>query len=130
MLFFAVDPQTGVLSDRRELAEATTPDNLELDDAGNLWVASPFANAIYKIDPDSGRVRTVFQPTPVESAKIVAETMWRQNVGEPILPLLTPALWGPMPGLVTGVILSPENGPVYISGLGNALVRLDRREED
>ena len=126
VLSFAVDPATGALSDRRVLADVPTPDNIELDADGALWVASPFANAIYVVDPDSGTRRTVYQPTPDESAKILAETMRRQKAGEPILPLLTPAMWGPMPGLVTGVILSPGNGPIYISGLGNALVRLDR----
>ncbi|WP_260483420.1 SMP-30/gluconolactonase/LRE family protein [Sphingomicrobium flavum] len=122
---FAVDPATGMLSDRRVLARITTPDNLELDGKGQLWVASPFANAVFVIDPDSGAVRKAFDPTPEASAAIVAEYKRRQEAGEPILSLLTPDMWGPMPGLLTGVILSPDGGPVYVSGLGDALVRLD-----
>ncbi|MEE4350112.1 MAG: SMP-30/gluconolactonase/LRE family protein [Pacificimonas sp.] len=125
---FAVDPVSGALSERRILATLPTPDNIELDDRGMLWVASPFANAVYVVDPDTGDRRTVFAPTPNDSARIVAETARRLETGEPILPLLTPAMWGPMPGLLTGVILAPD-GTAYVSNLGDALVKLDMTEE-
>ena len=108
------------------LAEVTTPDNIELDAHGQLWAVSPFANAVYLINPDTGTVRTMFEPTPQASARMVADLKRRQGAGEAILPLFGPDLWGPMPGLITGIILSPGDGPVYVSGLGNALVRLDR----
>lgn len=126
VLSFRVDPSTGALSDRRVLAQVTTPDNLELDARGNLWVVSPFANAVFVIDPDTGAAKTVFEPTPAKSARIVAETNRRLAAGEPILPLLGPSIWGPMPGLLTGIILTPDDGPIYVSNLGDALVRLDR----
>jgi sugar lactone lactonase YvrE len=126
VLSFAVDPESGALSDRRVLAELPTPDNLELDGNGNLWAVSPFANTVYVIDPETGAVRKVFEPTPEASAKIVAETMRRQAEGDPILPLLTPDMWGPMPGLITGVIFSPNEGAIYVSNLGDTLIRLDR----
>lgn len=122
ILSFAVDADTGELSDRRILVTLPTPDNIELGNDGMLWVASPFANAVYAVDPDTGDRRTVFSPTPQASARIIAETARRLEAGEPILPLLTPEMWGPMPGLLTGVILAPD-GTVYISNLGDALVR-------
>lgn len=124
ILTFAVDPATGALSDRRVLATLPTPDNIELDASGDLWVASPFANAVYTVDPESGAWQVVFAPAPDTSERIVAETRRRQAAGDPILPLLAPDMWGPMPGLLTGVILAPD-GTVYVAGLGNALVRLD-----
>gem|GEM_PF-509501 len=124
ILSFAVDPATAALGDRRVLARVTTPDNLELAADGMVWAASPFANAIYRIDPDSGAVSTVFNPDPAKSARMVAELERRQAAGEPLLPMLSPALWAPMPGLVTGVILPPGDGPAYVSGLGDALVRI------
>lgn len=126
VLSFRVDPTTGDLSERRVLAEVTTPDNIEIDADGRVWAASPFANAIYVIDPDTGSANMVFEPNPQASTRSVAELKRRQAAGEPILPLFGPDLWGPMPGLVTGIILSPGDGPDYVSGLGNALVRLDR----
>lgn len=127
VLSFAVDPDTGLLSDRRVLSEITTPDNLELDEDGTLWVTSPFANAVFTVDPDTGAWEAVFAPTPETSERIVADFRRRQAAGAPILPLLTPDMWGPMPGLLTGVIQASD-GTVYLSGLGNALVRLDLRD--
>lgn len=126
ILSFAVDPVTGALGDRRVLARVTTPDNLELAADGMLWAASPFANALYVVDPDTGEVSKAFDPDPAKSARMVAELERRQAVGEPVLPLLGPDLWAPLPGLVTGVILSPNGeGPIHVSGLGDALVRLE-----
>ena len=127
ILSFAVDQATGELSDRRVLATLPTPDNIELDRDGMLWVASPFANAVYVVDPDTGDRRTMFNPAPETSARIVTETYRRLEAGEPILPLLTPEMWEPMPGLLTGIILAPD-GAVYVSNLGNALVKLERAD--
>lgn len=125
ILSFAVDPATGALSDRKILAQVTTPDNLELAADGMLWAASPFANAVFVINPDTGASRKIFEPAPQASAMMVAELERRQAAGEPLLSLLGPDLWGPMPGLITGVILSHGDGPAYVSGLGNALVKID-----
>lgn len=124
ILSFAVDPKTGALSDRRVLTTLPTPDNIELDANGDLWVASPFANAVYKVDPDTGDRQTIFAPTPDASGRIMAELYRRLDAGEGLLSLLGPDIWGPMPGLLTGIILAPD-GTVYVSGLGNALVRLE-----
>ncbi|MEE4316431.1 MAG: SMP-30/gluconolactonase/LRE family protein, partial [Erythrobacter sp.] len=124
ILSFAVDPQTGALSDRRVLVSLPTPDNIELDANGDLWVTSPFANAVYKVDPDTGDRQTIFAPTPEASARMVSETYRRLEAGEGLLSLLGPDIWGVMPGLLTGVILAPD-GTVYVSGLGDALVKLD-----
>jgi len=33
---------------------------------------------------------------------------------------------GSIPGLVTGVIVGVSGGPAYLTGLGDALVKLDR----
>ncbi|MAQ29832.1 MAG: hypothetical protein CL950_07620 [Erythrobacter sp.] len=127
ILSFAVDQATGELSERRVLATLPTPDNIELDRDGMLWVASPFANTVYVVDPDTGDRRTVFNPAPETSARIVTETYRRFDAGEPILSLLTPEMWGPMPGLLTGIILAPD-GTVYVSNLGDALVKLERAD--
>jgi hypothetical protein len=43
-----------------------------------------------------------------------------------MLSLVSPDMWAPMPGLVTGIILTPGGGPVYVSGLASALVKLER----
>jgi sugar lactone lactonase YvrE len=126
ILGFRFELSTGALSDRRTVAEVTTPDNIELDEQGRLWAASPLGNEILLVDPDSGAVRSVFQPTPEKSIEIVKEMNRRLQTGESVLELIGPDTFGPMPGLLTGIIISPDGGPVYVSGLGDALVRLDR----
>lgn len=124
ILGFRVDVRTGELSDRRVIADVTTPDNIEIDDAGQLWVVSPIGNEVVVIDPDTGRQRSVFGPTPDASARLAHEWRRRLSTGESTLSLLGPDTWGPMPGLLTGIILSSGDRPIYVSGLGDALVKL------
>ena len=123
---YRVDFKTGALSDRRIVAQILTPDNLKLDDEGRLWVASPLGNEIAVVDPESGIAKTVFRAATADSERVVTE--WRRRVaaGEPGLELFTPDVWAPLPGAITSVILAPERGPVYVSGLGDALLKLDR----
>ncbi|MFC2954070.1 SMP-30/gluconolactonase/LRE family protein [Marinicaulis aureus] len=126
VLSFDVDAGTGALSNRQTLVEVVTPDNIELDEGGALWIASPAANAVYIADPETGAMRTFFEPSPETSRALVAQVRQRAENGEGILDLIGPEMFEPMPGLLTGVILSPDGGPVYVSGLGDALVKIDR----
>jgi sugar lactone lactonase YvrE len=123
---FRVDIATGELSDRRVIADIVTPDNLELDDAGRLWVVSPLRNEIVVVNPSNGQATSVFRAGSPDNDRTVAEWQRRGTAGEPRLELLTPDLWAPLPGLLTGLILTPGDGPVYLAGLGDALVRLPR----
>lgn len=125
VLGFTISLSTGALSDRRDVASLLTPDNIEMDDSGMLWVASPIHNEVVVIDPESGESQSVFRPESADNDRIAAEWLRRAEAGEPRLDLLTPEMWAPMPGLLTGVILTPGGGPVYVSGLGDALIRLD-----
>jgi len=126
VLGLEVDVGTGSLGARRVVATVTSPDNIEQDEDGLLWVASPMSNELLQINPDTGEVRTVFHPASAAGEGLAVEFRRRVAAGEPALELLGPDVWGPLPGLMTGVILSPGSGPIYISGLGDALVKLDR----
>ena len=126
ILAFDLDVATGVLSDKRVIAEVTTPDNIELDESGRLWVASPIANALLVVDPDSGEWSTAFHPQTPEHDRLLTEWQRRTKSGEPRLELIGPDMWSPLPGLFTGLILTPEGGPIYLTGLGDSLVKLDR----
>ena len=55
-----------------------------------------------------------------------AEFTDRGRQSLPRLDLLAPALWEPLPGLVTGMILGPNDEIICITGLGNAVVRPQR----
>ena len=124
---YAVDFESGTLSEGRIVAELTTPDNIELDAAGRLWVASPITNSLLVVDPDSGHWSTAFHSSTDAHRKTVIEWRRRAESGAPRLELLTPNLWAPLPGLFTGLILAPDGETVYLTGLGDTLVKLERR---
>lgn len=123
---YRLSVKSGDLTEGRVLATVSGPDNLELDEHGRLWIASPVQSAVYVIDPDSGVTRTVFRVQTAASERTVAEWNRRKARREPLLELFAPDMWTPLPGAATGVILTPGGGPVYVSGLGDALVKLDR----
>lgn len=119
---------SGSLSEGRVVADLPTPDNIELDAAGRLWVASPIANALLDVDPDSGEWSTAFHPQTAEHDRLMIEWQRRTGTGEPRLELFGPDMWSPLPGLITGMILTTQGGPIYLTGLGNALVKLTKTE--
>lgn len=118
----------GSLSEGRVVVELPSPDNIELDAAGHLWVASPIANALLVVDPDSGKWSTAFHPQTEEHDRLMVEWRRRTESGESRLELFGPDMWSPLPGLVTGMILTTAGGPIYLTGLGDALVKLEMHE--
>jgi hypothetical protein len=90
----------------------------------HILMSDVFRGAIY--DPATDTTQSVFRISTPESEEAIAAITARREAGEPWLQLMAPTLWSPAPGLVTGMILSPGQGPVYLTGLGNALIRLDR----
>lgn len=128
ILGYRLNTATGELSDRRVIAELPTPDNIELDASGRLWVASPIANALLVVDPDSGHWSTVFHPQSPEHERLMVEWQRRSKSGETRLELFGPEMWSPLPGLLTGMILTADEGPIYLTGLGDSLVKLERKQ--
>jgi len=128
VLAFDVDLETGTVSNQRVLADVISPDNIEMDEYGRLWVASPISNTLSVIDPDTGTLTTAFDPSAGANAALVAEFQRRGIAGEPRLDLLAPELFAPMPGLLTGLILTTKDGPIYVTGLGDAVVKLGPKQ--
>lgn len=124
---YRFDASDGTLSEGRILTELPTPDNIELDASGRLWVASPIANALLVVDPDSGAWSTAFHVQTAAHQRLMTEWQRRTTSGEPRLELIGPDMWSPLPGLITGLILGPDNQTVYLTGLGNALVKVQKR---
>src|SRR6056297_53156 len=122
---YRMDVESGALSEGRVVAELPTPDNIELDASGRLWVASPIANALLVVDPESGHWVTAYHPETAKHQAVFAEWQRRTQSGEPRLELIGPDMWSPLPGLFTGMILTTEGGPIYLAGLGSALVKLE-----
>ncbi len=123
---YSADFDTGELSDPSVLVRGVEPDNLELDAEGMLWVALPLANGAIVVDPDTGARHYAFRSVTPAQVEIAEEFVRRGEEGVTRLELFTPDTWAPLPGFVTGVIVSGADDPVYLTGLGNALVKLDR----
>ncbi|MEZ5277850.1 MAG: SMP-30/gluconolactonase/LRE family protein [Opitutaceae bacterium] len=126
VLRFHVDTAAGAVSDRIMLLDTVRPDNLELDAHKRLWIALPLTSEIAVYDPATGNLSKVFSLLTPETEAILATIDGRIQAGESWLELFGPPLWEPAPGAMTGMILSPNDGTVYSTGLGNAIMRLER----
>jgi sugar lactone lactonase YvrE len=123
---FRVDLATGTLSERTVFVDSVGADNLELDGAGNLWIADPVGNEVIAVHTTTGVRHSVFRSRTSAQEANVAEFNRRGQEGKPRMDLMTPTSFAPLPAPVTGVILGSMTGPVYLTGLGNALLKLPR----
>lgn len=126
ILVFDLNVEAGTVSNQSTLAEIPSPDNMRMVDDGSLWVASPIANRVFAINVETGESQIAFDAQTEKGAAIVEEWFRRGRAGEGRLDLLGAEMQGEMPGLLTGMIVDSNNRPIFISGLGDALVRLDR----
>ena len=126
VLRYRVDLDAGTLRERSVFVDSVGADNLELDGEGYLWVASPLSNEMLLVNTATGARHTAFRALTPEQQAVAAEFERRGLAGESRMELFTPAVWAPLPGPVTGAILGPGGEPVYLTGLGNALLRLPR----
>ena len=126
VLAFDLDISTGSLSNQTTLAIMPTPDNMELNSEGQLWVASPLSNQIYSVDPETGESYVVFDAQTEVGLENMEEGIRRMEIGNGFADLLTPELTGEMPGLLTGMIIGAESQPFYVANLGSALIKVSR----
>lgn len=126
VLRYRLNVDAGRVADQTVVLEGLKPDNLQLDQHNRLWIANPVRNEIVVLDLATGTRRSVFRIATPESEKTIAEIDNRLRQGRQWLELLAPPLWEPGPGPITGVVLSPDGETVYLTGLGNALIRLKR----
>ena len=126
VLAFDLDITTGSLTNQTTLAIMPTPDNMELNSEGQLWVASPLSNQIYSIDPENGESYIVFDAQTEIGFENMEEGIKRMEMGGGFAELLTPELTGEMPGLLTGMIIGDESQPFYVANLGTALIKVSK----
>lgn len=126
VLRYRVDTAAGTVGERTVALEVAEPDNLELDAHNRLWIARPIRSEILVLDLTSGATHSAFRITSPEQEAMIAEIEARLKAGTSWLELMNPNLWSPSPVAMTGMILSPNDGTVYVTGLGNALIRLER----
>jgi len=126
VLRFRMDVAAGQLADRTVALEVNHPDNLALDQQNRLWIASPVKSEIIVFDPETGTAASVFRISSPKSESLIEAIEARIREKKSWLDLMVPDLWEPSPGLITGMILPPDDGPIHLTGLGKALIRLPR----
>ena len=126
ILVFDLDLSTGALSNQTTLVVMPTPDNMELNSQGQLWVASPLSNQIYSIDPENGESYVVFDAQTQIGLENMEEGIRLMEMGNGFTQLLSPELTGEMPGLLTGLIVGDNSQPFYVANLGNALIKVSK----
>ena len=125
VLRFEVDAETGGLTNRETYQYVMTPDNIAFDSSGNLYIASPISNKVFAVDSKCGSLHTVFSAPSASNAKMQNEWTTRSRLGKPLLALLTPEMWNPLPGVLTGMFWSRDRKTFYITGLGSAILRYE-----
>ena len=123
---FDADIQAGTVSGRAVAVEVNVPDNLELDNEGRLWIACPLRTEIVVFDPVSGASESVLRISTQKSNEVIQQIDDCLAAGTSWADFAVPALWSPAPGLMTGMILSPDEQTVYMTGLGKAILKLQR----
>jgi hypothetical protein len=124
---YRLDVSTGEISEGTVALEIRCPDNIAIDADGRLWIAGALRSEIVVYDPRSSSSDTVLRISTPESEQLIT-TIEQQSRNGGAFPftLMSPAMWKPAPGMLTGVILSPNDGPVFVTTLGSGLIRLRR----
>lgn len=120
-----VDNKTGEVDYIGVVANVGTPDNLLIDKEGRLIVASPLYNQVVAVDFKNQSQHIIFDGSTKDNLKITNEWNRRSHLGMERLELLTPNLFNPLPGLLTGMFYSNDGQTLYIANLGNDLLKLD-----
>jgi sugar lactone lactonase YvrE len=120
-----VDTKTGEANYIGVAANVGTPDNILIDKEGRLIVASPLYNQVVAIDFNNHSQHIIFDGSTKDNLKVTKEWNRRSHLGIERLGLLTPDLFSPLPGLLTGMFFSNDGQTLYIANLGNDLVKLD-----
>jgi sugar lactone lactonase YvrE len=120
-----VDNKTGEVNYIGVAANVGTPDNLLIDKEGRLIVASPLYNQVVAVDFKNHSQHIIFDGSTKDNLKITNEWKRRSHLGMERLEILSPDLYNPLPGLLTGMFYSNDGQTLYIANLGNDLLKLD-----
>lgn len=122
---FEVDTKSGSAKYTGVAANVGSPDNLLIDGEGRLIVASPLFNQVIAIDFKNHSQQVLFDGSTDANLEVTNEYNRRSRLGMERLELLTPDLFHPLPGLLTGMFFSNDGQTLYITNLGNDLLKYD-----
>lgn len=120
-----IDITTGETKYIGVAANVGAPDNILIDQEGRLMVASPLYNQIILVDFKNHSQHVVFDGSTKDNLKQTNEWNRRSHLGLERLELLSPNLTNPLPGLLTGMFFSNDGKTLYITNLGNDLLKYD-----
>ncbi|WP_297707300.1 SMP-30/gluconolactonase/LRE family protein [uncultured Eudoraea sp.] len=122
---FELDINSGLAKYTGVAANVGSPDNLLIDHEGRLIIASPLYNQVIAVDFKNHSQHVIFDGSSNDNLKITNEWNRRSHLGMERLELLTPDLFLPLPGLLTGMFFSDDGHTLYITNLGNDLLKYD-----
>lgn len=125
----AVDPSSGEVNYIGVAANVGSPDNILIDKKGRLIVASPLFNRVIAVDFEQHAQYVIFDGSTEANLKVTNEWILRSHLNKERLELLTPDLFSPLPGLLTGMFFSADGQTLYIANLGNDLVKLEYKQK-
>ncbi len=120
---FEVDVNNGKAEYSEVAANVESPDNILIDQKGRLIVASPLFNQVVAVDFENHSQHILFDGSTKENLKISNEWVRRSHLGLERLEIVSPDLFHPLPGLLTGMFFSNDGQTLYITNLGNALMK-------
>ncbi|MGB5173038.1 MAG: SMP-30/gluconolactonase/LRE family protein [Eudoraea sp.] len=120
-----VDVKNGTTKYLGVAANVVSPDNILIDQEGRLIVASPLNNQVVAVDFKNHSQHIIFDGSTTDNLKISNEYTRISRLGMERLQLLSPDLFRPLPGLLTGMFFSNDGQTLYISNLGNDLIKLE-----
>jgi len=120
-----VDTKTGEANYIGVAVNVGAPDNILIDQEGRLIVASPLYNQVIAVDFKNHSQHILFDGSTKDNLKQTNEWNRRSHLGMERLELLSPNLFSPLPGLLTGMFYSNEGQTLYITNLGNDLLKYD-----
>lgn len=120
-----VDVKTGEANYIGVAANLGTPDNILIDKKGQMVVASPLYNQVILVNFENHSQHIIFDGSTKANIKVTDEWHRRSRLGMERLEILSADLFSPLPGLVTGMFYANDGRTLYITNLGNDLIKLD-----
>ena len=124
VLSFDVDIISGKIKHSGVAAIVLVPDNILIDTKGRLIIASPCTSQVIAVDFKKHSQQVIFDASTSETKKIADEWFRRSQLGLPRADLFS-KMYGPLPGLLTGMFFSQDGRTAYIANLGNDILKLD-----
>ncbi|MFD2517616.1 SMP-30/gluconolactonase/LRE family protein [Salinimicrobium flavum] len=122
---FKVDREEDKLVEKKPYAYILTPDNLERDKNGNIWVASLLQNKIFAIDKIDKSIHTVFNAPGEINAQMQMKWTENNHQGKTVGEAYHPDMWKPLADPLTGIFWSHDREQVYLTGLGTHVLKYD-----